>query len=81
MDMEGETQIEPTLKDLTRILKPFVEAEVGETGDYPELDEVLRSVVSWKVLVENKIQEKIDKDKKRMGGELAYYFDIREFVG
>jgi len=54
--------MKPDLSDLTKILKPFVDAEVGETGDYPELDETLRKVVSWKVLVEAELRE-MSKEK------------------
>lgn len=53
--------MKPNWKDLTKILKPFVDAEVGETGDCPELDEVLREVVSWKVLMEAKLREEVKK--------------------
>lgn len=49
--------IENTLAKLQKILKPFVDAESGETGDYPELDEVLRAVVSWKVLLASELND------------------------
>jgi len=49
--------MENTLAKLEKILKPFVDAEEGKTGDYPELDEVLRKVVSWKVLLSSELND------------------------
>lgn len=36
-----------TLKKLFEILQPFIDAEEGETGDYPELDEMLRDIIAF----------------------------------
>ncbi len=71
----------PTFKDLEAILEPYVDFQIGETGDCPELDEVLDEVVSWKVLVTASIKEKTEKSKRKMGGDLAYYMDVREILG
>ena len=36
--------IEEARKEIFDIITPFILAEEGETGDYPELDEVLREL-------------------------------------
>lgn len=49
--------IKSTLAKLETILKPYVDAVVGETGDYPELNEVLDQIVSWKVMLTFELNE------------------------
>ena len=38
-------------------------------------------LVKWKNDFETELRAKIEKDKKKMGGDLAYYIDAREILG
>ena len=60
---------------LAKILQPYIDAVEGETGDYPELNEVLDKVVEWYRNSKRELRE-MDNDPRS-----DRYVKVKEILG
>jgi len=82
-----------TNKKLLKLLQLYISTVEGETGDYPELDEVLQDIVKFAKDQKQELQQSINHAESQMkswqkGGRewfrIAYqhgYFTKKEILG
>jgi len=73
-------------KTFWKILQPWIDFEEGETGDCPELDELLRKIIEHEKSFERELRELRNKNGVSINGsilqgEIERYIQIREVLG
>jgi len=60
---------------------PFTLENFPKFKDFLNASEYTYAVEKWVTGMKEQILQKVRKDKKRLGADLAYYMDVRDILG